>query len=358
MFDEQPESFRVRFNNPDNILDKLGLKALYDWCSGKKYGSKNSYERAFPLPSIEMEPLINSVYGPGAAVTEVKTPRSKILKELKQAAQSHLLIYISAGEEDLSFSSAYLSESGSIICQRFLEKLGDKDIVPQSFSASDITQTVEFMESEPIEDGNDLKIFISGLVNILTQEIWVREDDEQVVGKRLANLLIDVDVDISRQRLTQRLMNSMTVGEIESFSVVLKDVLKQDSFFEQFFPLPAAAALSSGSIKDLSGSVSFRDARTSLSGRVDGRGFAMNGVNGQAVDLGMPLFVQLKGDVSGAKATEAATGSVAYRLGNTVIGAIQGYANSGEGFGFEGRQLESSVVASHSFGGVFLEGQV
>jgi hypothetical protein len=126
-------------------------------------------------------------------------------------------------------------------------------------------------------------------------------------------------------------------------------------------PDVAAAPLGSGSIKglaDLSGSVSFRDARTSLMGRVDGRGLSVNGVSGQAVDLGMPLFVQLKGDVSGAKATEAATGSVAYRLGNTVIGAIQGYANSGEGFGFEGRQLESSVVASHSFGGVFLEGQV
>ena len=119
----------------------------------------------------------------------------------------------------------------------------------------------------------------------------------------------------------------------------------------------AAAALSSGSIKDLSGAVSFRDARTSLMGRVDGRSLSVNGVAGQAVDLGMPLFVQLKGDVSGAKATEAATGSVAYRLGSTVIGAIQGYANSGDGFGIEGRQLETSVVASHSFGGLFIEGQ-
>jgi hypothetical protein len=140
-------------------------------------------------------------------------------------------------------------------------------------------------------------------------------------------------------------------------SELIQKFLLENNISQQFFPLPAAAALSSGSIKDLSGGVSFRDARTSLTGRVDGRGLSVNGVAGQAVDLGMPLFVSLKGDVSGAKATEAATGSVAYRLGNTVIGAIQGYANSGEGFGLEGRQLESSVVASHSFGGLFIEGQ-
>ncbi|QOL20322.1 hypothetical protein [Candidatus Bodocaedibacter vickermanii] len=119
-----------------------------------------------------------------------------------------------------------------------------------------------------------------------------------------------------------------------------------------------AAALSSGSIKDLSGNVSLRTARTAVTGLVDGSAFKVNGVAGQSVDLGMPLFVQLKGDVSSAKATDAATGSVAYRLGNTVIGAIQGYANSGAGFGIDSRQLETSVVASHSFGSFFVEGQI
>lgn len=119
-----------------------------------------------------------------------------------------------------------------------------------------------------------------------------------------------------------------------------------------------AAALSSGSIKDLSGNVSLRTTRTAATGLVDGSAFKMNGVAGQSIELGMPLFVQLKGDVSSAKATDAATGSVAYRLGNTVIGAIQGYANSGAGFGTDSRQLETSVVASHSFGSFFVEGQV
>jgi hypothetical protein len=41
-----------------------------------------------------------------------------------------------------------------------------------------------------------------------------------------------------------------------------------------------------------------------------------------------------------------------------VVGAIQSYANSGTGFGSEGRQLETSVVASHSFGSFFIEGQL
>jgi hypothetical protein len=122
--------------------------------------------------------------------------------------------------------------------------------------------------------------------------------------------------------------------------------------------IPTAAALSSGAIKDLSSNVSLRQARTATTGLADARAFNMKDVAGQSVELGLPLFVQLKGDVSSAKSTEAATGSVAYRLGNTVIGAIQGYANSGAGFGIDSRQLETSVVASHSFGSFFVEGQI
>lgn len=113
--------------------------------------------------------------------------------------------------------------------------------------------------------------------------------------------------------------------------------------------------------RDVLGDVSdqsLRTARTAATGLVDGSAFKMNGVAGQSVELGLPLFVQLKGDVSSAKATDAATGSVAYRLGNTVIGAIQGYANSGAGFGIDSRQLETSVVASHNFGSFFVEGQI
>jgi hypothetical protein len=162
---------------------------------------------------------------------------------------------------------------------------------------------------------------------------------------------------------------------VEKFKAALKSSLNIEAvniFFKEFMPandgsVAAAAAaveeylaasLSSGAIKDLSGNVSLRTARTAATGLVDGSAFKMNGVAGQSVELGLPLFVQLKGDVSSAKATEAATGSVAYRLGNTVIGAIQGYANSGAGFGIDSRQLETSVVASHSFGSFFVEGQI
>ena len=138
-------------------------------------------------------------------------------------------------------------------------------------------------------------------------------------------------------------------------------------FFKEFMPandgsVEAAAAqaagLSAGTLGDISGNISLRQARTSATGSADLRAFNVNGAAGESIALGMPLFVQLKGDVSSSKATEAATGSVAYRLGNTVIGAIQGYANSGDGFGIEGRQFETSVVASHSFGSFFIEGQL
>ncbi len=153
---------------------------------------------------------------------------------------------------------------------------------------------------------------------------------------------------------------------IKQFKVSIKMALNLEGineFFPELMPVndgaaPSSAALSAGIVRDISSNVSLRQARTAATGLVDGSAFKMNGVNGQSVELGLPLFVQLRGDVSSAKATEAATGSVAYRLGNTVIGAIQGYANSGAGFGTDSRQLETSVVASHSFGSFFIEGQI
>jgi hypothetical protein len=155
---------------------------------------------------------------------------------------------------------------------------------------------------------------------------------------------------------------------IEAINAAIRQVLSTNTYTKAFFSQSAAAPsqveelmakmLSKGTIESLSDNVSLRQARTATTGLVDGRAFNMNGVTGQSVELGLPLFVQLKGDVSSAKSTEAATGSVAYRLGNTVIGAIQGYANSGAGFGTDSRQLETSVVASHSFGSFFVEGQI
>jgi hypothetical protein len=111
-------------------------------------------------------------------------------------------------------------------------------------------------------------------------------------------------------------------------------------------------------LRDITSSLSLRATRVSSVGQLDLRGLSVSGVNGDTVTLGLPLFVQLKGSVDSGKSTEAALGSVAYRLGNTVVGALQAYANRGVGFGLEGQQFESSVVVSHSFGAVFLEGQM
>jgi hypothetical protein len=84
----------------------------------------------------------------------------------------------------------------------------------------------------------------------------------------------------------------------------------------------------------------------------------VNGVPGSHVDLGLPVFVQLKGSVDQGKSTNLTTGTVAYKLGNTLIGAIQTYSNSGSGFGHDGRQLETSIVASQNFNNFFMEFQL
>jgi hypothetical protein len=120
-----------------------------------------------------------------------------------------------------------------------------------------------------------------------------------------------------------------------------------------------ASQLSAGMVLDLTSGMTMRDTRTgSGGGQIDLRGLSVSGVSGDTVTLGLPLFVQMKGSVDSGKTTEAALGSVAYRLGNTVVGALQAYANRGVGFGLEGQQFESSVMMSHSFGSVFLEGQL
>ena len=196
--------------------------------------------------------------------------------------------------------------------------------------------------------------FIKDFIDVMGDKITVSASNRALT---LAALKISqpINFDKCRSALLEGLADSLE----EYAPLFFKDLIKPgDLVTFSLLPMIKGRALSSGAIKNLSSNVSLRQARTAATGLVDGSAFKMNGVNGQSVELGLPLFVQLRGDVSSAKATEAATGSVAYRLGNTVIGAIQGYANSGAGFGTDSRQLETSVVASHSFGSFFIEGQI
>jgi hypothetical protein len=196
----------------------------------------------------------------------------------------------------------------------------------------------------------------------------------KIIGGKvfLNNMRIyDVGFIMDLDRLENLTPEMMAFAE-KHFSIIpnLEDQELIDNFEKGIYPtqditllqkpqsVAPAAALSAGTVRDLSSNVSLRQARLASTGSANLAGFKMNGAAGQSVDLGLPLFVQLKGDASSAKATEATTGSVAYRLGNTVIGVIQGYANSGAGFGTDSRQLETSVVAAHSFGSFFIEGQI
>jgi hypothetical protein len=107
---------------------------------------------------------------------------------------------------------------------------------------------------------------------------------------------------------------------------------------------------------DSSGSTSALAALNGKSG-IDSTQLMMNGVSGSHVDLGLPVYVQLKGSMDQGKSTTGMTGLVAYKLGNSVLGVIQSYANSGTGFTADSRHLESSIIAAYSFGLMFVEGQ-
>jgi hypothetical protein len=138
----------------------------------------------------------------------------------------------------------------------------------------------------------------------------------------------------------------VTQAQIDEWNQVFIDALKQDPFFGKAPTVPA----------DTSGSVSTLAALKGTTG-VNATQFTMNGISGSQVDLGLPMYVQLKGAMDQGKSTDGVTGLVACKLGNSVVGVIQSYANSGAGFSSDSRHMESSIVAAHSFGAAFVEAQ-
>lgn len=170
-----------------------------------------------------------------------------------------------------------------------------------------------------------------------------------------------VDIDDTTQRIHKAAIDGVTpkpgdslyedISEatLKEWNQVFIDAFKADPFFKQFFEAPAAPA-------DFFGGTSALAALKGKSG-VDATQLMVNGVSGSQVDLGLPMYVQLKGSVDQGKSTNGMTGLVAYKLGNSVLGVVQSYANSGTGFTTDSRQLETSVIAAHSFGLIFVEGQ-
>ncbi|MCP5322395.1 MAG: hypothetical protein H6492_00045 [Candidatus Paracaedibacteraceae bacterium] len=155
-----------------------------------------------------------------------------------------------------------------------------------------------------------------------------------------------------------KILKAMLSDKIQIFLQKMARKTNELIALENLRPNPRVEELSHSSPIDHTADVSYRAARTSNTGQLDTRTFYMNGVQGKSIEVGLPVFVQLNGNISGNKTTDKLTGSVAYRLGNTVIGAIQAYANSGAGFETESNQLETSVVMSHNLGSFFIEGQL
>lgn len=131
---------------------------------------------------------------------------------------------------------------------------------------------------------------------------------------------------------------------------IIINCLAEDPFFMQFFKKSVAPA-------DSSGSLALHAGRTGRLG-LDATGLNLHGVQGSYIDLGLPVYIQLKGTVDGHTHTADSQGVVAYRIGNALIGAAHTYANTGVGFGEHGRQSETSVLASYNFGACFVEGQL
>lgn len=107
---------------------------------------------------------------------------------------------------------------------------------------------------------------------------------------------------------------------------------------------------------NLSESVSLRRARQG-GASADFSQLRVNGVSGGYAPLSLPMYVQLKGTLEGSKETRDMTGLAVYKVNNTLVGMIHGYANASNNPHTYLSHNESSLVISHSFGRAYLEGQ-
>lgn len=139
----------------------------------------------------------------------------------------------------------------------------------------------------------------------------------------------------------------VTQAQIDEWNQVFIDALKEDPFFGRALTTPIDASGNTSTLAALKGT-------TGMNATL----MMVNGVAGAQVDLGLPMYVQLKGSADQNNSKDCVTGLVAYRFGNTVVGAIQSYANNGNGFTADSHHTETSVVAAQSFGAFFVEGQI
>jgi len=270
-----------------------------------------------------------------------KTIENSILQGNRAQTITHLLQSINR----IPNKTANNKESDGISAPLIITKVQDKDqyIVDNGKGA----ETVTSMKYTPLVTGMEVTISAfnsadntaSASSNVIRDFVWMYSDDA---------------------------MQNLSVYGQEVY-ILLENALKNDAVLSTFWTDTNPTA-SGGSLKlssgfasltptDLSSGSSLRKARLE-GGQFDSRGLSLNGTSGVAVNLDSPLYVQLKGSLDNSKSTETLTGTMAYRLGNTVVGATQAYANTGTGFGSDARQLESSIVASHSLGSVFIEGQL
>ncbi|QOL19535.1 hypothetical protein [Candidatus Bodocaedibacter vickermanii] len=117
------------------------------------------------------------------------------------------------------------------------------------------------------------------------------------------------------------------------------------------------AAVSQSLAADITPSTMGRFARQGVTG-IDAAQLQVNGVSAGKVEMALPISINLKGKIDGSKSTAGTSGTIAYKMGSTVLGVVHAYANKGEGFEVDSHQAETSVAVSQSMGNAFIEGQV
>lgn len=155
-------------------------------------------------------------------------------------------------------------------------------------------------------------------------------------------------------------LDAQTKAEIEALDRLGVVTQKDVQSLKEALRYIAAQPSSSPEVPHASPEVSLRQARLGDSkdgGTINTSHLSVNHISGSQARLSVPLHIHLKGTIEGSKQTEDVTGATVYKVNDTLLGLIYGYANTSRARGMPLKHHETSAVIAHSFGRTYVEAQ-
>jgi|GEM_PF-3020167 len=276
-----------------------------------------------------------------AAVTKMLSEYNALLStSTDPQEQDFLQMYIRAFDKVLE-TYKISDESERMVAQQgvLAEMAPEQRAFVQKYVQSVQLRSLLLQFQEAAQERNNLSLYPEKVSEMAALEIKTRELQKQLIA-----LYDNPDLDMQTKA---------EFAALDEFGMFPKSMIDQ---LRNSIASESAEALSSGA-PSLSEKASLRSARRS-DAKVDFSQLTVNGESGSQLNLQLPIHIKLKGSVNESKSTQGLTGVFAYKLNNTLIGLIHGYANESNNLNSSLNHHESSVVISRLFGKAYIEGQV